>query len=470
MLDELLAAIASCDRRVVLVTGAGCSKELPTNLPLGGELASDCHEQLLANGSLDGPCTDPEDLTEVAQAVYDRHRSHRRFVDCLPRDRMINAVPNEGHELAAALMAEGAIDAILTLNIDQAQLRAIQQLGPGKGIGIIRTATDARNIGGGMLVHLHGIVGISDSCEIVLRRNQLADGWKGTWRQVIAQRVMSTGHVVFVGLGDPKATVLVDNAKFIRAAFEHAEQFYMVDIAEPGANEVRSALELSEDRYEKRGWCDLMRLLGDRLATEQVRRVRAAGRAKIAAEGLEDEDLDSICEMLLSFGLVRFARLRSCWFQDGGGYRTLGEDVGRLAELLLVLAAAVRVTQTRIELRTDGIVEMFVEDNRRGRLFLASGEGERGWTAVYQRMLEDIRVLALAGAAKVIALIVSTTSTPPSGAVVDLLGPAGAEHTGLHPRLDGELVDQDVTPLLLHSEELRNDPSRLIEFVGGTGD
>ena len=37
--------------RIVLVLGAGCSVEEPTDLPLSGDLSEDCHRRLCADGS-----------------------------------------------------------------------------------------------------------------------------------------------------------------------------------------------------------------------------------------------------------------------------------------------------------------------------------------------------------------------------------------------------------------------------------
>lgn len=50
---DLLGAVAAKEGgRVVLVLGAGCSKESPTDLPLAGDLARECHRQLVENGCL----------------------------------------------------------------------------------------------------------------------------------------------------------------------------------------------------------------------------------------------------------------------------------------------------------------------------------------------------------------------------------------------------------------------------------
>ena len=70
--SELLRAIAKQGGgSVVLVLGAGCSVESPTNLRTARDLAIHCHRQLLLNGVLeDGEVDNPSDLSSVADAVF----------------------------------------------------------------------------------------------------------------------------------------------------------------------------------------------------------------------------------------------------------------------------------------------------------------------------------------------------------------------------------------------------------------
>ena len=87
---QLFQAIsASGGGRVVLILGAGCSKEPPTSLPLGGELSEDCHRKLVQDGVLsDGEVTDNHDLSAVAEAVYQNTGSQRDLIERFPQKRI----------------------------------------------------------------------------------------------------------------------------------------------------------------------------------------------------------------------------------------------------------------------------------------------------------------------------------------------------------------------------------------------
>ncbi len=118
---DLLHAAAERQGLVVLVVGAGCSLEAPTNLRLASDYAIDVHRRLLLDGVLEeNECQQPDDLSLVASAVWERHGSQAAVVERLPRSGFRTARPNEGYLIAAALLREGAVSAVLTLNFDLA--------------------------------------------------------------------------------------------------------------------------------------------------------------------------------------------------------------------------------------------------------------------------------------------------------------------------------------------------------------
>lgn len=128
MPPDLLRAVADRRGQVAVVVGAGCSLESPTDLLLSSAYSERAFESLKRNGVLeDGDC-DPADLSEVASAVFAREQSQAPLVQALPREKYQHARPNLGHLLAVALMAEGAISCIATLNFDMALSNAITQL------------------------------------------------------------------------------------------------------------------------------------------------------------------------------------------------------------------------------------------------------------------------------------------------------------------------------------------------------
>ena len=106
----LLQAVAQRNGRVTLVVGAGCSLEAPTGLMLGGVYSHEVFQQLVMDGLLDETdCSNPWDLSELAEVVYGRYGSQAHVVDRLPRAKFQFAKANDGYLLAAALIAEGAV-------------------------------------------------------------------------------------------------------------------------------------------------------------------------------------------------------------------------------------------------------------------------------------------------------------------------------------------------------------------------
>jgi hypothetical protein len=80
---ELLQAISSPGGgKVALIIGAGCSVEAPTSIPVSSTISLEIHRLLVADGVLqDGDCSDPTDLSLVADAVFSRKHSQREVVE-----------------------------------------------------------------------------------------------------------------------------------------------------------------------------------------------------------------------------------------------------------------------------------------------------------------------------------------------------------------------------------------------------
>src|ERR1039458_165327 len=97
---ELLQAVsAPGGGRIALVLGAGCSVEAPTSIPVSRTCSIEIHRQLIADGILrTGECANPEDLSAVADAVFEKQGSQRDVVVRL-RNRFgfKLATPNDGY-------------------------------------------------------------------------------------------------------------------------------------------------------------------------------------------------------------------------------------------------------------------------------------------------------------------------------------------------------------------------------------
>ena len=185
MPSVLLRAIAQCDGSVVLVAGAGASMEPPTRLRSGGHYAREAHRRLVADGVISpSDCSDPSDLSEVAQVVYDKTGRQLELTSRLPEADWRMAQPNEGHLAAAALLAEGAVRCIVTLNYDLALQHALSQLGL-RGVSVVRGPEDPANIGAKSLVFLHRSVELPHETWI-LTKEALEESWRGAWEEAVA--------------------------------------------------------------------------------------------------------------------------------------------------------------------------------------------------------------------------------------------------------------------------------------------
>jgi hypothetical protein len=204
---ELLQAVsAPGGGQITFVVGAGCSFEAPTSLPLAGTCSQQCHDRLVANGVLAaGDCLLPENLSCLADAVFAKTGKQRLLVEQLSQHYELKAAsPNEGHLLAAALLREGAIASVVTLNFDLALSAAIQQLGVGDVVGIVDGPEHLSNKRTFNLYYLHRNANAADPETWVLRSVTLDTDWKSKWEEVVAAMVLATPVVVFAGLGSPR--------------------------------------------------------------------------------------------------------------------------------------------------------------------------------------------------------------------------------------------------------------------------
>ena len=127
----LLQAVSSPGGgKIALVVGAGCSVEPPTSVPTAQTCSIEVHRRLLADGVLqDGDCSDPKDLSLVADAVFARTSSQRDIVERLCEQYDLKfAKANDGYLIAAAMLCEGVISSVVTLNFDLALSSAITDM------------------------------------------------------------------------------------------------------------------------------------------------------------------------------------------------------------------------------------------------------------------------------------------------------------------------------------------------------
>ena len=201
--------------------------ESPTNLKTARSLAADCHHQLVLNGVLeDGEVEDPSDLSGVAGAVFQKMESQQEVVLQFPPDDFRVAQPNTGYLIMGALLLEGAIADVMTLNFDRAATSALAQLGARTDVTTLRGPKDHSQLGQRNLIYLHGDID-GDADDLILRSAQL-DDWRGRWQEVVATRVLASPVVVFVGVGTA-SSLLVETTSRIHGALNTGARAYITD-------------------------------------------------------------------------------------------------------------------------------------------------------------------------------------------------------------------------------------------------
>jgi hypothetical protein len=178
---SLIAAIASLDGRVALVIGAGTSVEDPTGIAASRATSAAAHRVLIERGILvEGDCDTPDDLAKLADVVVQKRGSQAELVAALPVDKFRTSNPNRGHLLAAALLMEGAVSAIVTLNFDLALPHAIARVGGRGEISVVQGPEDQARLGVKAIVFLHRNAYAADD-RWILTTQALTEAWRGGW-------------------------------------------------------------------------------------------------------------------------------------------------------------------------------------------------------------------------------------------------------------------------------------------------
>ncbi|KPF53339.1 hypothetical protein IP65_13075 [Novosphingobium sp. AAP1] len=384
--DLLQAIAANGGGQVALVIGAGCSVEQPTAIPLAGDLAEAGERALILDGILQpNQCQNPRDLAELATLVFQLTGEQAALVRCFPIEQMRLAKPNLGYKLLVALMAEGAITHVLSLNFDKAVQNAAAELGiqiavvAETGVGVpIRAA----------LVQLHGNADSAPEA-LVLRTEVLDEGWIGQWHQLVAQQILAAPSILFAGLGSA-APVLSTTIAMIQNALAGGKQLYQADVAPFNANVFAQQLNISADRYIRGTWGGVVSKLAERIAAAQVDALRSNGVALLAENGVDAADRDrfaALAESLRNQVLLAMGKFRAYGELDGVAlYRphTPRSDE-LLAEPMLKLAQlAEHFGWTALP--SPGGTWILKSDGRLvGHLLLATGGGVRRLSALEPR-------------------------------------------------------------------------------------
>ena len=308
---ELLQSLAAPGGgQVALVIGAGCSRGAPTSIPLAAELSEAVERQLVLNGRLQpNQCPNPRDLAALTSLVFQLCHNQVELVQCFPLERMRLAKPNLGYRLLVALMAEGAISHVLSLNFDLAVQNAASEL----GVEIATAASVNEAVPNrAVLVHLHGNAN-SHPDQLVLRTEEIDAGWIGQWHQVVAQQVLAAPTVLFAGLGSA-APVLTTTMGMIQGALGGNKALYQADIVPFAQSGFAAQLEISEQRYIQGSWDAVLGKLADRIAARQVDALLASGSALLLDNHLDEADLHRFREIagtLTGLSLLTLGKMRA---------------------------------------------------------------------------------------------------------------------------------------------------------------
>lgn len=456
--SELLRAVSSPGGgRMALVLGAGCSVEPPTGIQVSTACSLEIHRLLVADGILqEKECAEPEDLSAVADAVFERYGSQRAVVERLRDSYELKlAAPNDGYLIAAALLCEGTISSIVTLNYDLALSNALSALGAPKSIGIIERPEDLDRQKNTNVYYLHRNVNAENPETWVLRTNALEEEWRGHWEQIIATRVLTTPVVLFAGVGTPVA-VLIESAKLLCASLPPPR---LVFLAAPGAlaqSKFFQELGIDEAHFVQLPWGALMKDLSDRLLEEHVHRLNQAATRKIREDALPDEDISRQLAVLQQMGIVRVGILRARWLLYDKPYRTFEEStVGLFADLLLALATIARVSNTSPVILDDGCVEYRRQDRTVVCFVVVSGSGHRGRNAI-EVELQTRRSKYLHNPTAVLVGGTSASWQAPLSPPADIINGAVSRD---------DLLRGPTSMSYFHIDELRADQARIMKVV-----
>jgi hypothetical protein len=455
---NLLQAVADVSGKIALIIGAGCSLEEPTNLDLASVYAARVHDALVADGVItNGECTDPSDLSLIASLVYGKEGTQEPVVSRLPRGRFRDAQANDGYLIAAALLLEGAVAAVLTLNFDLAMSDALGIVGAEESVSVIAEPKSLDELGSRIVIYLHRNANEANEEKWVLRAEVIDDAWKGQWEEVIAQRIVTHPMVVFAGLGSP-AAVLTESVAWLRSRLaEDTHKAYVVDPS--GDTQFKEALDLPADAHIQMGWGDFMHCLAGRLTVEQERLLVDACTALCVENGWDDEieGIEQLATLFFGRGLLASGQQRSTWLMHGRKYVAEEElNRGLVAYLLLGLGLAQRHCEVTMNLRHDGVVEMRRDGRVVGSCLPVSAGGTRQWTAMEPRVRKALGKFSIYE--RPTAVLLGSLQGPPPDQVTpptDIVFDDSAD----------DIVSPASSPAYISIDSLRSEPALADQMV-----
>ena len=288
----------------------------------------------------------------------------------------------------AALMLEGALGDVMTLNFDLAASHALADLAVGTSISVVRGPDHHTQLSTKNLIYLHRDID-SDYDDLILRTDALADAWRDQWEQILAQRVLASATVVFVGLGSP-ASVLVETTNRILAARNGAiGNVFVVDPSDYADSRFAEALGIPPDNYICMGWGEFMDVLSRRLVEEHRVAMVQDCQHLVSENAIETENVSHICQHFAEAGILRLGQIRASWLLQTTPYLpNVGElTLRHFCDLILGISMLERLSGREASVSADGIVE-FISDGYPTNAMVCSG---RGWMSAAKIEAEILR-------------------------------------------------------------------------------
>lgn len=455
----ILHAAAERSAKIVLVVGAGCSYPNPTHVPMAKECAEHAYARLLLDNVLaEGDCTDPTDLSVLADTVYEkRKKKQAELVERLPLERFRRARYNEGYLIAAALLRENAVSSVLSLNYDLAIEDALTELSALE-VQPIAAPEHVAQMKAHNVVYLHRNVNEADYESWVLRAKALEHEWKSGWESAITQFLLTSPIVIFVGLGS-RAQVLVETIKRIRSMLDKVAA-YQVDPAPKATNEFAAALALPQGSYIKLGWNEFMAVLGHRVSQADLLDMKQVCSTHIANEELEPRTLDAIFAELAKLGIVELGMLRADWLlDDAEPYTPHDRHVSAMLADLIIAADVAKEKTTATEARFDrGVVEFRRGGSAIAATMFATGKGQRSWLKVDQDIRDRVSAMKDRSVVPTIAFVSGATGKP----LDQLLAP---ENVAFEEPPKNNVIDGPSPIRLIDARQFLEDPAVINDLI-----
>ena len=367
--------------QVALVIGAGCSFEAPTSLPLAGKCSEDAHRKLVDNGVLaDGECAVPWDLSALADLIKAKNGGQQaELVKCLPYNKFKTAKANEGHLIAAALLLEGAVTNIITLNYDLALSNALAALGVGDEVSIVNGPDQHSQMGKSNVIYLHRSVD-NDFEEWILTTEALETEWQDNWEEVVARSMIAVPVTVFAGMGS-SCGVLRHSTEKIRSAVGNDTRLILANPGNPADSNFADEIKIEGENYVQLGWIDFMRKLGERYHKETANNVDTKCHEIAKREGYIDpatgealEEIDELTNRVRELGILGFGSFRSAILLDSRAFPKVEEGhLYSIAGLLLAVGCVERQGNASAVVQNDGHVVFNVDGKREVPVLLVDG-------------------------------------------------------------------------------------------------